>query len=72
MGHEQQQDFRQQWRRCPRLNLLKISTHLTRKAFDIRPVTEDAEAIKNYIRTLPGLSTFLDKEAGVTRWHAQF
>ncbi len=56
----------------PEVELLKISTHLTRKAFDIRPVTEDAEAIKNYIRTLPGLSTFLDKEAGVTRWHAQF
>ena len=52
--------------------LLKVSKHLTGKAFDIRPVTANADAIKNFIRTLPGLSIFLDKEAGVTRWHAQF
>jgi len=56
----------------PEVELLKVSKHLTGKAFDIRPVTENAEAIKDYIRMLPGLSTFLDKEAGVTRWHAQF
>jgi hypothetical protein len=56
----------------PEVELLKVSKHLTGKAFDIRPVTANAEAIKNFIRTLPGLSTFLDKEAGVTRWHAQF
>jgi len=56
----------------PEVELLKISKHLTGKAFDIRPVTENAEAIEDYIRTLPRLSTFLDKEAGVTRWHAQF
>ena len=56
----------------PEVELLKVSKHLTGKAFDIRPVTANAEAIKNYIRTLPGLSTFLDKEGGATRWHAQF
>ena len=56
----------------PEVELLKVSKHLTGKAFDIRPEPANAEAIKNFIRTLPGLSTFLDKEAGVTRWHAQF
>ena len=56
----------------PEVELLKVSKHLTGKAFDIRPVTANSEAIKNFIRTLPGLTTFLDKEAGVTRWHAQF
>jgi hypothetical protein len=56
----------------PEAELLKVSKHLTGKAFDIRPVTANADAIKSFIKTLPGLSTFLDKEAGVTRWHAQF
>jgi hypothetical protein len=56
----------------PEDELLKVSKHLTGKAFDIRPVVEGAAAIKDYIRTLPGLTIFLDKEAGVTRWHAQF
>jgi hypothetical protein len=56
----------------PEAELLKVSKHLTGKAFDIRPVTANADAIKSFIKTLPGLSTFLDKEADVTRWHAQF
>src|SRR6266849_195962 len=42
----------------PEVELLKISKHLTGKAFDIRPVTADADAIKSFIRTLPGLTTF--------------
>jgi hypothetical protein len=56
----------------PEVELLKVSKHLTGKAFDIRPVAANAEPIKTFIRTLPGLSTFLDKEGGATRWHAQF
>jgi hypothetical protein len=53
-------------------DLLKISRHLTGRAFDIRPVTENAAAIESDIRALPGLQKFLDKEGGHVRWHAQF
>ena len=56
----------------PEAELLKISRHLTGRAFDIKPVTENAEAIKNDIRALPGLNKFLEKEGGHVRWHAQF
>jgi hypothetical protein len=52
--------------------VLKISRHLTGRAFDVRPVTQNAEAIKADIRALPGLNKFLEKEAGHVRWHAQF
>ncbi len=53
-------------------DLLKISRHLTGRAFDIRPVTQNAAAIEADIRALPGLQKFLDREAGHVRWHAQF
>jgi hypothetical protein len=53
-------------------DLLKISRHLTGRAFDIRPVTENAAAIEADIRALPGLQKFLDREGGHVRWHAQF
>jgi hypothetical protein len=53
-------------------DLLKISRHLTGRAFDIRPVTENAAAIEADIRALPGLQRFLDREGGHVRWHAQF
>ena len=56
----------------PEAEVLKVSRHLTGRAFDIRPVIENAEAIKNDIRALPGLTTFLDQEGGHIRWHAQF
>ena len=52
--------------------LMKISRHLTGKAFDVRPVTANAAAIKADILKLPGLHKFLDKEGGLVRWHAQF
>jgi hypothetical protein len=52
--------------------VLRISRHLTGRAFDVRPVTQNAEAIKADIRALPGLNKFLEKEAGHVRWHAQF
>ena len=51
---------------------LKISRHLTGRAFDVRPVSQDAEAIKKDIRNLPGLNKFLEMEGGHVRWHAQF
>jgi hypothetical protein len=50
----------------------KISRHLTGRAFDIRPITANAEAIKAHIRQLPGLHKFLEREGGHVRWHAQF
>jgi hypothetical protein len=52
--------------------LAALSKHLSGEAFDVQPVTEDAEAIKTTIRGLTGLSKFLEKEGGLTRWHAQF
>src|ERR1043166_2540683 len=56
----------------PEEELLRISRHLTGRAFDIRPVVQNAAAIKNDIRGLPGLQKFLEKEGGHVRWHAQF
>jgi hypothetical protein len=56
----------------PEADLLKISRHLTGKAFDVKPVTANAAAIKADILKLPGLHKFLEKEGGLIRWHAQF
>jgi len=50
----------------------KLSKHLSGEAFDVQPVTVNADAIKKTIRELDGLSKFLDKEGGLVRWHAQF
>lgn len=54
------------------VDLRRLSKHLSGDAFDVQPVIPDAEAIKDFIRHLPGLSKFLDKEGGLVRWHAQF
>jgi hypothetical protein len=56
----------------PDSELVKLSRHLTGRAFDVRPVTANAAAIKADILKLPGLHKFLDKEGGLVRWHAQF
>jgi hypothetical protein len=56
----------------PEEELVKISRHLTGRAFDVRPVAANAAAIKADILKLPGLHKFLDKEGGLVRWHAQF
>lgn len=56
----------------PEADLMKISRHLTGRAFDVRPVAANAEAMKADIRKLPGLHKFLDHEGGHVRWHAQF
>ncbi len=50
----------------------QISKHLTGDAFDVQPVTKDADAIKKAIKALPGIKKFLEKEAGLTIWHAEF
>ncbi len=52
--------------------LAHLSKHLSGDAFDVQPVTKDAEAIKNAIKGLPGLDKFLEMEGGLVRWHAQF
>ena len=54
------------------VDVAKLSKHLTGDAFDVQPVTANAEAIKATIRSLDGLDKFLDKEGGLVRWHAQF
>lgn len=50
----------------------QISKHLTGDAFDVKPVTKDAAAIKKAIRELPGCRKFLEREGGLVRWHAEF
>lgn len=52
--------------------VLKISKHLTGRAFDIKPVTENSAMIIADIKALPGLGKFLQKEGGHVRWHVQF
>jgi len=53
-------------------DLRRLSKHLSGDAWDVQPVTENAEQIKADIRALAGLDKFLDKEGGLVRWHAQF
>jgi hypothetical protein len=52
--------------------LAQLSKHLTGDAFDVQPVEQDAAAIIDTIKNLPGLSKFLSREGGLIRWHAQF
>ena len=57
----------------PAVTLSKLSKHLSGEAFDVQPVPGDeGAAIKATIAGLPGLDKFLEKEGGLTRWHAQF
>jgi len=54
-------------------DLAHVSKHLSGDAFDVQPVPGPAgEAIKATIRSLPGLTKFLEMEGGLIRWHAQF
>ena len=50
----------------------QLSRHLSGDAFDVQPVLPDTEGIMVTIRTLQGLHNFLEKEAGLDRWHAEF
>jgi hypothetical protein len=52
--------------------LSRVSKHLSGEAFDVKPTTRNANEIKRYIRSLPGLTKFLEREGGLVRWHAQF
>lgn len=54
------------------IDLRRLSKHLSGDAFDVKPVIQNAQAIKDFIRHLPGLEKFLEKEGGLERWHAQF
>lgn len=49
-----------------------FSKHISGMAFDIQPVDEGADKMKQTIKGLEGLDKFLEKEGGLTRWHAQF
>ncbi len=49
-----------------------FSKHLSGLAWDVQPVTKDADDIKKTIRGLDNLDLFLDTEGGLVRWHAQF
>jgi len=53
-------------------DLSKFSKHLSGMAFDVQPVENNAEKIKQTIRGLSELDKFLEKEGGLVRWHAQF
>jgi hypothetical protein len=50
----------------------QISKHLTGEAFDVQPTGTDADAIKKAMKGLPGVTKFLEKEARLTIWHAEF
>jgi hypothetical protein len=56
----------------PDTELRRLSKHLSGDAFDVQPVTQNADQIKADIKALPGVEKFLDKEGGLVRWHAQF
>lgn len=51
-----------------------LSKHFSGHAFDVQPMPAGphAEAVKATIRKLPGVTKFLEREGGLTRWHAQF
>jgi len=50
----------------------RFSKHFGGLAFDVRPVSQNAAKIKAFIRHLPHLHKFLEKEGGLTIWHADF
>lgn len=50
-----------------------FSRHISGEAFDVRPVGGSrGDEIKAAIRALPKLELFLEREGGLTIWHAQF
>jgi hypothetical protein len=56
------------------MQLSRVSKHLSGDAFDVQPVTKNAEGIKQMLRDLTQAAggKFLEKEGGLVRWHAQF
>lgn len=57
--------------KLPNSEIKKLSKHFDGNAFDIQPI-KNGEEIKKFIRTLPELNKFIEKENGLTIWHAQF
>ena len=51
---------------------VRLSRHFAGLAFDVQPVTDNADDITTFIRGLPHLRKFLDSEGGLTIWHAEF
>jgi len=50
-----------------------LSRHFSGQAFDVRPVAGNSgDEIKAAIKKLPRLRKFLEKEGGLTIWHADF
>lgn len=51
-----------------------VSRHLTGLAFDIEPITEEplATEVKEFIKALPKLNKFLEREGNLSRFHLQF
>jgi hypothetical protein len=54
--------------------LSHVSKHLSGDAFDVQPVTDNADAIQQMLRDLTQQAggKFLNQEGGLLRWHAQF
>lgn len=51
----------------------RLSKHFSGQAWDLQPMAGPrGTAVKAFIRALPGLTKFLEKEGGLIRWHAQF
>lgn len=51
----------------------RVSKHFAGLAFDIRPENgARGKSIKSAIRATVGLDKFLEKEGGLTVWHAQY
>lgn len=48
----------------------RFSKHFSGLAFDIRPLA--APGARSFIRALPGLTNFLEREGGLTIWHLEF
>jgi hypothetical protein len=50
----------------------QLSRHFSGQAFDVHPVTVNADKIKAFIRGLLHLHKFFESEGGLTIWHADF
>ena len=50
----------------------RLSKHFAGLAFDVQPLSDNADEVKNFIKTLPHCMQFLDSEGGLVIWHAAF
>ncbi|HEX8116194.1 MAG TPA: DUF4157 domain-containing protein, partial [Pyrinomonadaceae bacterium] len=56
----------------PDSSVRNVSRHVSGEAFDVQPQEKDADKIKADMKALAGVTKFLEKEGGLTRWHVQF